>query len=91
MSTDLYYDPLPGSRAQIMVPPEAHPKWSALLQGRIDYKFNNAAASMLLFRLRSDLKKDPSLRALSKATSEMHAFCTKYQGFLQPDINNIFN
>lgn len=74
-----------------MVPPKTHPKWSALLQGRFDYKFSNAAASMLLFRIKCDLKKDPSPFALSKAIDEMHAFCTKYQVHLQQDLKNIFN
>lgn len=74
-----------------MVPPKTHPKWAGLLQGRFEYKFSNAAASMLLFRIKCDLKKDTSAVALSKAIDEMHAFCTKFYGFLKQDLKNIFN
>ena len=74
-----------------MVPPKTHPTWGALLQGRLEHKFGNAAASMLLFQLKSDLRKDGSPAALSKATDTMHAFFTKYERMLDPDIKNIFN
>jgi hypothetical protein len=74
-----------------MVPPNTHPKWAALVQGRIEYKFSNAAASMLLWRLKGEVKKDTSAAALNKAIGEMHAFCTKYQGFLLADLQSIFN
>jgi len=46
---------------------------------------------MLLFRIKCDLKKDTSAAALSKGIDEMHAFCTKFDGFLQQDLKNIFN
>ena len=74
-----------------MVPSKTHPKWAALLQGRIDYKFSNAAASMMLFRLKCDIKKDESPVALAKAVDMMHAFATKYERMLDPDIKAIFN
>jgi hypothetical protein len=74
-----------------MVPPKTHPTWAALLQGRLEHKFGNAAASMLLFQLKSDLRKDSSLSAQDRATNTMHAFFTKYERTLQTDIKAIFN
>jgi len=74
-----------------MVPPKTHPKWAALLQGRFDYKFNNAAASMLIYQLKSDVKKDGSPANLEKAIDTMHAFFTKYARMLTADIKIIFN
>lgn len=74
-----------------MVPQKAHPKWAALVQGRFEYKFSNAAASMLLFRLKTDVKRDGSPAMLGKAVDEMHAFCCKYEKFLHQDLNTIFN
>ena len=74
-----------------MVPPKTHPKWAALLQGRLDYKFSNAAASMLLFQLKGELRANSSPTALAGAVEKLHAFFTKYDRMLQPDIAAIFN
>ena len=74
-----------------MIPPKFHPRWTALLQGRVDHKFSNAAASMLLFQLKSDLRTNPSPAALTAATDQLHAFFTKYERMLQADVNAIFN
>jgi hypothetical protein len=74
-----------------MVPSKTHPKWTALLQDRVDYKFSNAAASMLLFQLKCDLKRDTSPAVLAKSVDTMHAFVTKYQRMLDGDIKAIFN
>ncbi len=74
-----------------MVPPKSHPKWAALLQGRLDYKFSNAAASMLLFQLKGDLRANSSPAALAGAVDQLHAFFTKYDRMLQPDTAAIFN
>ena len=80
-----------GATLILMMPPKSHPKWAELLQGRLEYKFSKAAASMLLFQLRCDLKRDPSPGALARATDELHAFCSKYERMLQDDLTTIFN
>ena len=74
-----------------MVPPNNHPKWVPLIEGRLDCKFSNAAASMLLFRLQSDVKKDASPSARLKAIDELHAFFTKYERMLEAEIKAIFD
>lgn len=74
-----------------MVPPKTHPKWSQLLLGRFDYKFSNAPASMLLFQLKCDLRRDASPAAMSRAIDQMHAFCMKYERFVLSDLQTIFN
>ena len=74
-----------------MVPPKNHPKWAALIQGRLDCKLNNAAASMLLFRLQSDVKAGVSPAATVRATDELHAFFVKYERMLEPEIKAIFD
>lgn len=74
-----------------MVPEKNHPKWEALIQDRLNCKFSNSAASMLLFRLQSDVKKDTSPAALHKATDEMHAFFTKYERMLESEIKAVFH
>ncbi len=61
------------------------------MQGHLDYKFSNAAASMLLFRLKGDFRRDPTHTTLLRAVEEMHAFFCKYQRILAPDIAAIFN
>ena len=61
------------------------------MQGRIDYKFSNAAASMMFFQLKGDVKKDGSPVSLAKAVDTMHAFATKYERMLDADIKAIFN
>lgn len=60
----------------------------AVLTGSLDHKFANAAASMLIFRLKSKVKTDSAGSATY--VSEMHAFFTKYEGILKDDINAIF-
>ncbi len=74
-----------------MVPPKLHPRWAALLQGRHEHKFNNAAASMLLFQLKADLRANGSPTAMAAAVDQAHAFFTKYERMLQADIQAIFN
>lgn len=74
-----------------MVPAKTHPKWAALVQGRLDYRFSNAAASMLLFQLKADLRANPAPSALAGAIDQLHAFFTKYDRMLQSDIAAIFN
>lgn len=73
------------------MPPKTHPKWADLVLGRINHKFSKAAASMLLFQLRCDLKQDASPAALQRAVDQLHAFCEKYQGMLRDDLHAIFN
>lgn len=74
-----------------MVPLKSHPRWAALLRGKIEHRFSSAAASMLLFRLKADLRTDGSPAAEAKAIDELHAFFSKYGRILQPDIKAIFN
>jgi len=74
-----------------MVPPKTHPNWAALIEGRLDCRFSNAAASMLLFRLQNDVRNDPSPPALLKATDELHAFFTKYERTLETELKTIFD
>jgi len=74
-----------------MLPPVTHPRWAALLQDRFEYKFSNASASMLLFQLKCDLKKDPSPAALAKAIDQLHAFTTKYERMLRTDLTVLFS
>jgi hypothetical protein len=73
-----------------MVPAKIHPVWASLIQGRHECKFDNAAASMLLFRLQGEVKKDASPDALLRATDELHAFFTKYEPMLEPEIKAVF-
>jgi hypothetical protein len=73
-----------------MLPPHTHPTWAALLQGRIEHKFTNAAASMLLFQLRCDLRRDDTPAGLGRAASQLHAFCTKYERMLRSDLAVLF-
>jgi len=74
-----------------MVPPKTHPNWTPLIEGRLDCRFGNAAASMLLVRLQNDCKNDASPTARQKAIDEMHAFFVKYERMLEPEIQAIFN
>ncbi len=74
-----------------MIPPKTDPRWIPLLKGTTNYRFSSAAASMLFFCLRSKLKNDGSAAAMQQATDEAHAFFTKYERTLQPDIRAIFN
>lgn len=74
-----------------MLPSKTHPAWAALLQGQREYKFSNAAASMLLFQLRCDLKRDGSAASVGRAVDQFHAFCSKYERMLQSDLAAIFN
>ena len=74
-----------------MLPPPNHPAWAALLQGRREFKFSNAAASMFLFQLKCDLKRDGSPESLSRAIGQFHAFCGKYERMLRADLTAIFN
>lgn len=71
-----------------MLPSKNDPRWTALLTGKIDYKFSNAAASMLMFRLKTKVKSDSA--NLATYLNEMHAFFTKYEGILKEDITIIF-
>jgi hypothetical protein len=45
---------------------------------------------MLLFRLQGEVKKDASQDALLRATDELHAFFTKYEPMLEPEIKAVF-
>lgn len=74
-----------------MLPSKSHPKWASLIQGGLDYKFSNAAASMLLFQLKSDHRSNPSPATLNASVDRLHAFCGKYERMLQSDLNAIFN
>jgi len=74
------------------MPSQSDPKWAALIQGRLEYKFTNAPASMLLFQLKTDFKRDGSPGSLAKSINTLHAFCSKYQHtFLKADLKAIFN
>lgn len=73
-----------------MVPSKTHPQWEALLAGRLDCKFDNTAASMLLCRLQNDLKSDASPAARLRAADELHAFFTKYERMLEAEIRAVF-
>jgi hypothetical protein len=74
-----------------MVPNKSHPKWAALIEARIDYKFTRAAASMLVFQLRCDLRTDSSPAAVARAVDQLHAFCVKYERMMEQDLTALFN
>ena len=73
-----------------MVPERNHPKWAALIQGRLQCKFSHTAAAMLLFRLQNEVRQDVSTDTLCRAIEEMHAFFTKYERMLETEIKAIF-
>lgn len=73
------------------MPPINHPKWADLVTGRADYRFANAAASMLLFQLKATVRKDPSPASVAKAVSQIYTFCQKYERMLQKDLETLFN
>jgi len=74
-----------------MVPPKNHSQWSSLVAGRVDCKFGNTAASMLLARLQNDIKADSTPGAMVNATDEMHAFFVKYERMMEQKIRAIFD
>jgi hypothetical protein len=74
-----------------MIPPETDPKWTALLNGDVNYRFSSAAASMLFFCLKAKVKSNNSAETLQQCVGEAHAFFTKYERTLQQDIKAIFN
>jgi hypothetical protein len=75
----------------LMIAPKTDPKWAALVKGQLECKFSNPPASMLLWRLKCVLRRDPSPTAVNKAIDEMHAFFSKYENQVQSDLNTIFN
>jgi len=72
-----------------MVPAESHPSWAKLIQGDINYRFQQSSANMLFFNLRAKHRKDPS--ALKECIGEARSFFAKYENVLIQDIKAIFN
>lgn len=71
-----------------MLPNKSDPRWLALLTGATNYKFSNAAVSMLMFQLKSKVRTDNA--NIAQHVAEMHTFFTKYENVLKDDIKVIF-
>ena len=71
-----------------MIAAKTHPMWTNLIRGTAEYQFKMAAASMLVFNLRSQLKKDPS--KLDALIEEARRFFGRYEGILGDDLKRLF-
>jgi hypothetical protein len=70
-----------------MIPPKTSPIWTNLVNGTTDYKFANAATSMMIFNMRTQFKKDPS--RLPAIADEVHKFFVKYERILADDVKRV--
>lgn len=73
-----------------MVPMSSHPKWAALISGKIPYAPKLLGLKILMNVVTMNLKKDSSPGAIKNSTEEVRNFFVKYESQLQDDIKQIF-
>lgn len=71
------------------LPPESHPVWAKLIEGKVSYEFRYAAAGMLVFNLNLQWKRAPS--KLPLLTKQIRIFFQKYQHLLSGDVQKLFS
>jgi hypothetical protein len=70
-----------------MIPPLSDGVWSKLIKGTAEYQFKIAAASLLVFTLRSQYKRDPS--RFPALVEEARKFFLKYENILVEDVQRL--
>jgi hypothetical protein len=70
------------------LPPEEHPVWARLVEGRVTHEFSYAAAGMLVFNLNLQWRRDPS--KLLPLIKQIRTFFHKYQHLLGGDVQKLF-
>lgn len=71
-----------------MVPAMTHPTWPKLIKGERKHQFSQASASMLLFSLQQNYRRDPA--KLDEQVAQAHRFFVKYESLLAADIRSLF-
>jgi hypothetical protein len=71
-----------------VIPDESHPVWAGLIEGTIKHDFGYAAASMLLFNLNLQWRRDPG--RLPQLIQNARTFFGRYQQLLSADIAQLF-
>jgi len=71
--------------------PRAHPNWTKLVEGKIDYQFKLVSASLMMSLLVRQYKHEPTPAKMSESIDELVGFCQKFEGLLKDDLKSIFN
>ncbi|CAO5682636.1 MAG: hypothetical protein HEEMFOPI_00763 [Holosporales bacterium] len=74
---------------QTSLPHVSDPRWKDIITGKIAPIWTSVAAQMLMFRVVSSVKKDPSSENIEKQIKEVYSFFEKNQHILQNDIKKI--
>ncbi|MEJ2200227.1 MAG: hypothetical protein P8X63_04325 [Desulfuromonadaceae bacterium] len=73
-----------------MVPIKTHPKWVALVTGKIPYTPKLLGLKILLNVVAMNLKKDSSPKSLEHNINEVRNFFVQHEKQLETDIKQIF-
>jgi hypothetical protein len=76
----------------VTVPPEDHPVWKELVTRKMTYDFRFLAARILMVRITSHIKQDPSPENIARSAQELRAMFAKNIQFpdVQRDLKDIF-
>jgi hypothetical protein len=72
-----------------MIASKEDPKWTALLSGEIQHRFQLASAAMIVTRCQRQVSKEP--QSLDKNLDELHAFFSKFENVVSDDLRAIFS
>ena len=74
----------------VKIPPAYDHRWVDLVTGKISPKWELLALQMLMFRVVSSIKKDPSPKNIDKCIQDVRTYMEKNIKIAQSDIANIF-
>jgi hypothetical protein len=69
-----------------MVPPESHPLWKDLIQGKKKIASTEVSLTMLMFNLQMKYKSNPSDANLGLLAKDAHKFFVKYENIMTPAV-----
>lgn len=74
-----------------MLPPKTHPRWKALVLGKVKGPFSLLATQFFVTRVTSRARIDPSAESIEQLIEQAYSFFSKNEALAQNDIRVIFD
>ena len=73
---------------EMSVPDKARPEWRKIINGEIDYQYQNYVLQTKIHRLRKDVLNERKTE--HEAIDDLYALCSKYALAVRADFKQIF-